>query len=136
MGFKRAYPIIRNAAADRYGVTMLREIWDRRLVVHSLLRSSVGLCGSRRMGEIDHNEFLAAKQLAADRRRILDFDSALGKNCSRSMFAAGAYPLSAADALQLAAALEWCEGKPRGNVFLTFDRRLREAAELAGFTLE
>jgi predicted nucleic acid-binding protein len=46
------------------------------------------------------------------------------------------YPLRAADALQLAAALEWCEGKPNGKVFLTFDKRLREAAGLAGFTLE
>jgi predicted nucleic acid-binding protein len=46
------------------------------------------------------------------------------------------YSLRAADALQLAAALEWCEGKPKGNVFLAFDQRLREAAGLAGFTLE
>jgi predicted nucleic acid-binding protein len=46
------------------------------------------------------------------------------------------YPLRAADALQLAAALEWCEGKPAGNAFLTFDRRLSEAARLAGFALE
>lgn len=46
------------------------------------------------------------------------------------------YPLRAADALQLASALAWCEGKPKGNVFLTFDQRLREAAGLAGFTLE
>jgi hypothetical protein len=46
------------------------------------------------------------------------------------------YPLRAADALQLAAALEWCEGKPKGIVFLSFDQRLREAATLAGFTLE
>jgi len=46
------------------------------------------------------------------------------------------YPLRAADALQLAAGLEWCEGNPKGNVFLTFDKRLREAAGLAGFTLE
>jgi predicted nucleic acid-binding protein len=46
------------------------------------------------------------------------------------------YPLRAADALQLAAALEWCEGKPDGRMFLTFDKRLREAAGLAGFTLE
>jgi len=46
------------------------------------------------------------------------------------------YPLRAADALQLAAALEWCAGKPNGYVFLTFDRRLHEAAGLAGFTLE
>jgi predicted nucleic acid-binding protein len=46
------------------------------------------------------------------------------------------YPLRAADALQLAAALEWCERQPKGKVFLTFDNRLREAAGLAGFTLE
>lgn len=46
------------------------------------------------------------------------------------------YPLRAADALQLAAALEWCEGKPKGRVFLSFDQRLREAAMLAGFTVE
>jgi predicted nucleic acid-binding protein len=46
------------------------------------------------------------------------------------------YILRAGDALQLAAALQWCEGEPDGQVFLTADRRLAEAAELAGFTLE
>jgi predicted nucleic acid-binding protein len=46
------------------------------------------------------------------------------------------YPLRAADALQLASALEWCEGKPKGRVFLSFNQRLREAAEMAGFTLQ
>jgi len=46
------------------------------------------------------------------------------------------YPLRAADALQLAAALAWCEGKSSGKVFLTFDRRLSEAAAQVGFTLE
>jgi uncharacterized protein len=46
------------------------------------------------------------------------------------------YPLRAADALQLAAALTWSEGAPKGRVFLTFDQRLREAAQSAGFTTE
>lgn len=46
------------------------------------------------------------------------------------------YPLRAADALQLAAAMAWCEGKPKGKIFLTFDQRLHEAAGQAGFTLE
>lgn len=46
------------------------------------------------------------------------------------------HPLRAADALQLAAALEWCEGEAKGKVFLTFDQRLRDAATLAGFTVE
>lgn len=38
------------------------------------------------------------------------------------------YDLRAADALQLAAALEWCEGVAPGRVFLTADQKLREAA--------
>lgn len=43
------------------------------------------------------------------------------------------YELRAADSLQLAAALAWCGGAPRGRVFLTVDQKLREAAFLAGF---
>ncbi len=43
------------------------------------------------------------------------------------------YDFRAADSLQLAAALEWCEDAPQGRVFLTTDERLREAALLAGF---
>jgi predicted nucleic acid-binding protein len=43
------------------------------------------------------------------------------------------YDLRAADSLQLAAALEWCEDDPSGRVFLTVDARLREAALLTGF---
>jgi len=43
------------------------------------------------------------------------------------------YDLRAADALQLAAALEWCEGVAQGRTFLTADERLRDAALLAGF---
>jgi hypothetical protein len=41
--------------------------------------------------------------------------------------------LRAADALQLAAALEWCSGIPTGKVFLATDERLRDAAVLSGF---
>jgi predicted nucleic acid-binding protein len=43
------------------------------------------------------------------------------------------YDLRAADALQLAAAVEWCESAPRGRRFLSVDRKLREAATLIGF---
>jgi predicted nucleic acid-binding protein len=43
------------------------------------------------------------------------------------------YDLRAADALQLAAALEWCEGAPHGRTLISADSRLREAALLAGF---
>jgi predicted nucleic acid-binding protein len=43
------------------------------------------------------------------------------------------HELRAADALQLAAALEWCEGIPQDRVFLAADQKLREAAALSGF---
>lgn len=42
------------------------------------------------------------------------------------------HPLRAADALQLAAALEWAGAPPEGD-FVTFDDRLREAAVREGF---
>lgn len=46
------------------------------------------------------------------------------------------HPLKAADALQLAAALVWCEEQPHGETFVTLDDRLREAALKEGFTAQ
>ena len=43
------------------------------------------------------------------------------------------YDLRAADALQLSAGLEWCREDPRERVFLTADKKLRDAALLSGF---
>lgn len=45
------------------------------------------------------------------------------------------YPLRAADALQLAAALIWSEERPAGQDFVCLDQRLRESAEREGFHL-
>ena len=45
------------------------------------------------------------------------------------------YPLRAADALQLAAALTWCEEQPWHEAFVCLDRRLREAARQVGFSV-
>ena len=41
--------------------------------------------------------------------------------------------LRAADALQLAAALEWCAGVPHAAGFVCLDDRLRLAAAMEGF---
>lgn len=43
------------------------------------------------------------------------------------------HPLRAADALQLAAALVWCQGEPVQYSFVCLDQRLREAARREGF---
>jgi len=45
------------------------------------------------------------------------------------------HPLRAADALQLAAALVWCDEAPQGAAFVCLDDRLREAARREGFAV-
>jgi len=43
------------------------------------------------------------------------------------------FPLSAADALQLAAAITWAGGSPRGRAFIGGDPRLLDTAQQLGF---
>jgi predicted nucleic acid-binding protein len=46
----------------------------------------------------------------------------------------GRHKLRAADALQLAAALEWCGHHPRGKIIIGADNELLRAAAAEGFT--
>jgi predicted nucleic acid-binding protein len=43
------------------------------------------------------------------------------------------FPLKAADALQLAAAMAWCLDNPRGRKFISGDKQLLQAASQLGF---
>ncbi len=45
------------------------------------------------------------------------------------------YTLRAADSLQLAAALIWCQQRPEGKIFICGDHRLSNAAKSAGFSI-
>lgn len=47
----------------------------------------------------------------------------------------GLHAIKAADALQLAAALAWCQEKTTGNFFVCLDTQLRESAAREGFHL-
>ena len=90
----------------------------------------------KRLGSLTESEYLNAKAgwnwILAD-SLVIEPSAAIKISAMEIL---EKYALRAGDAFQLAAALEWCEGKPTGQVFLTADRRLTEAAELAGFTLE
>lgn len=46
-----------------------------------------------------------------------------------------AHALRAADSLQLAAALIWCQQRPEGKTFICGDQRLSDAAKSAGFAV-
>jgi predicted nucleic acid-binding protein len=95
-----------------------------------------GMTRLLRMAEIDDEDFAAGKHVAQTISSNWDLVMPSTQISDHACSLLERYPLRAADALQLAAALEWCEGNPEGQVFLTFDKRLREAAGLAGFTLE
>jgi predicted nucleic acid-binding protein len=88
----------------------------------------------RRDGQLDPSDEAAALRILERLRRgwyeVLPGDSvrALALRVLRL------HPLRSADALQLAAALEW-SGTPASGVVVTFDDRLARSAELEGFQL-
>lgn len=86
-----------------------------------------------RMKQLDSADWAKARQLAgalADAWFVIQPSDALR---AKAMQLVDRYDLRAAEALQLAAALEWCQDVPRGHVFVTADQRLRDATVLAGF---
>lgn len=86
-----------------------------------------------RLRQIDSKGWTAARKLAknlSDAWSMMQPSDALR---SRAIRLVDRYDLSAVTALQLAAAMEWCEGMPRGRVLLTLDRQFREAALLCDF---
>jgi predicted nucleic acid-binding protein len=86
-----------------------------------------------RMQQLDSRDWSKARKLAkrlASSWFVIQPSDALR---ARSVELVDRYDLRAADSLQLAAALEWCEGVPEEHVFLTIDQTLREAALLSGF---
>jgi predicted nucleic acid-binding protein len=111
----------------RYGVAVW---WSTPVEIVS------GLTRLMCMAEIDPDEFRAGKQLAQTIAKMWVAIRPSARISAQACLLLEQYPLRAAAALQLAAAWEWCEGKPQSQVFLTVDQRLREAAALAGFTLE
>jgi predicted nucleic acid-binding protein len=95
-----------------------------------------GLTRLMRMGQIGPHELRSGKRVALTIAATWVATQPSARIAADACSLLEVHPLSAADALQLAAALEWCEGKPNGNVFLTFDRRLAAVAASAGFRLE
>jgi len=86
-----------------------------------------------RMKQLDSRDWAKAAKLAkslADSWSVIQPSDALR---ATSIQIVDHYDLRAADAFQLAAALEWCEYTPQGRIFLTADQKLRDAALLSGF---
>lgn len=86
-----------------------------------------------RMKQLEASDWAKSRRLAealADAWFVIQPSDALRSKAAQLV---ERYKLRAADALQLAAALEWCEDVPQGRVFLTADQKLSEAAVRSGF---
>jgi predicted nucleic acid-binding protein len=86
-----------------------------------------------RMKHLNSGDWTKARKLAknlADSWSLIQPSNVLR---SKAVQVVERYDLRAADSLQLAAALAWCEDAPQGHVFLTANQKLREAARLSGF---
>ena len=86
-----------------------------------------------RMGKISPNEQVQALvKLDSMRRKWTEIDPD-DEVRDRAELVIERHQLRAADALQPAAALEWCGGHPRDRVFIGGDEQLLVAATQAGF---
>jgi predicted nucleic acid-binding protein len=107
-----------------YGVVVW---WATPVEIASALRRLV------RMKQLVPDDWATSRRLAGDLAeswRVVQPSNFLRAGAAQLV---DRYDLKAADALQLAAALEWCENIPQDRVFLATDSRLREAAVLSGF---
>lgn len=88
-----------------------------------------------RDGELDEREVAEAlKRLSTLRRSIAEIlPTEEVRQIAESMLEK--YVVRAGDAFQLAAAIVYCRGQPRDRWFVCFDRRLRAAADVAGFSV-
>lgn len=86
-----------------------------------------------RMGQLDLAQRTKAHKLAADLAVVWSVIQPSESLRLHAIQLLQRHDLRAADALQLAAALEWCTRQPKGYAFLTADQRLGDAAMLQGF---
>jgi hypothetical protein len=95
-----------------------------------------GLTRLMRMGDINRNQFVLGKQRAEELANLWDSLQSSTGTVAQACSLLELHPLRAADALQLAAALEYFQPALQGSVFITADRRLAEAARQTSFSVE
>jgi predicted nucleic acid-binding protein len=85
-----------------------------------------------RLNQVDRRDVLARLSLLAGQWDEITDTLAIRRQANRLL---ARYPLRAADAGQLAAALVLFEDQPEGMGFVCLDQRLGHAAEMEGFCL-
>lgn len=113
-----------NKLAAKYGFVVW---WSTQIEMHAALARLL------RTGEVTHGEYLGAlKSMEMLRRGWRELQPTENLR-TRAESLVGRFPLKAANALQLAAAMSWCLDNPRGRKFISGDKQLLHAAGQLGF---
>ncbi len=138
MRFWDSSAIVPLICRERETASMVRlYVLDMDMIVWGFTRTEVlsALCKHARDGSLSQRAFTEAKTklglLEADWTENVDYEG-VRERAERLL---GTHALSAADGLQLAAALVAVEEKTRGFSFVTLDARLAEAASKEGFSV-
>ena len=103
--------------------------WGSLVEVHS------GICRlhrDRKITDLDkHGALARLRMLSGAWREILPVDQV--RELATQVL--DNYALRAADSMQLAASLIWCERRPVKRIFICGDQRLSKAARAAGFSV-
>jgi len=120
---QRATPTARTLS-DRYNMIVW---WSTPVEVRGAFARLI------RMGQLTPNGLVQAQvtlgELRSDWREIEPSETLRGQ-AERLV---DRFPLKAADAQQLAAALTWCLGRTKGRAFISGDSQLLDAARQLGF---
>lgn len=103
--------------------------WGTPVEIHSAIRRS-HLLGN--LNDPERQKGLSRLEILSRAWREILPDDEL-RDLSRQLL--DAHDLRAADSLQLAAALIWCQRRPQRKTFLSADVRLSSAAKDQGFTV-
>ncbi len=127
-------PLCVHEAASRYAQSHLRRFapvvwWGSLVEVYSAI---CRLHHKKDIADLDKKGAVARlRLLSRGWREILPGDQ-IRELATQSL---DKYALRAADSLQLAASLIWCEQRPSRRTFICGDHLLSEAAKLAGFSV-
>jgi predicted nucleic acid-binding protein len=125
-------PLCVHENASRQAQSQLRRFlpvvwWASSVEVHSAIARLHRL---GKLKDVEQNGALSRLDLLSRGwREILPSDSL--RDLAMQML--DTYELRAADSLQLAAALVWCQKRPAGRTFVSGDQRLSKSAAAAGF---
>lgn len=138
MKFWDSCAIIPLLVEEEFSTTARRIFAEDRVMVvwwGTSVECTSAVAKARRIGKISHGEERKVREqldAAAENWNEIEPSSEV-RDTARLLLRR--HPLSAADSLQLAAALVWCENRPQGAVFVCLDQRLRDAADAEGFTV-